>query len=67
MQQLNQQTFSGKRIGIEKSWDPTEDLWKKEEESGSAFPKKRGFSIKKRENTDALFSNRQITKELRWT
>jgi hypothetical protein len=38
---------------------------KKEEERGSAFPKKREFSIKKRENTDALFSNRQITKKLR--
>jgi hypothetical protein len=37
---------------------------KKEEEKGSAFPKKRGFSIKKRKNTDALFSNRQITKKL---
>jgi hypothetical protein len=37
---------------------------KKEEKREVAFAKKRGFSKKKRKNTDALFSNRQITRKL---
>ncbi len=43
MQQLNQQNFSRKRIGIEKSWDPTEDCEKKSKKEDQHFQRKEDF------------------------
>jgi hypothetical protein len=49
-------------------WHPTVDLLKKEEKRGFAFPRKRGFEMKKEEKQrDLIFCLQKHKEHLQWS